>query len=438
MNKENDYVERKLKQRRKKSIGRLARIALLAIVALAILFGGYKLVSGLVGKNASKNDTKSTQNAKETNTKKDTNKTGAASTEKEKPKADEIKEIRVKAVGDILYHTPLLYHGYNVTNGEGYDFTEHYALIKDFMSDADLTIGNFEGTSNPNRKADGYPMFNAPKVLFKTLKDAGFDAVSTINNHSLDTLYEGVGTTIDAIEEAGLKNFGTQKTAEEKYKILDVNGSKIALLGYTDNLNGMDFVLDTDEKKASVNRLDAQTVKADIEKVKKDGADFVIIYPHWGDEYAAKPRPEYVDLARKMIDWGADVVCGNHPHVVEPSEWHETSDGRKGFIIYSIGNFISNQNLETMNNIATEHSLVVEMIFKKNVTKNEGTLEDVKLHPTWVKRTADEYGGYLHQTVLAEEYKKGGKKASKLTENQVKRATKAYDMTMETLKAPVQ
>lgn len=353
---------------------------------------------------------------------------------KEVMEEDEKVGITIKTVGDILYHSNLVDYGRYASQSDDYDFTDHFALIKDFIGHADVTIGNFEGTSNPNLETGGYPRFNIPDDIFITLKEVGFDALSTANNHALDTDIEGINTTIEAINDSGLKSFGTQNNNHENYTFFDVKGVKIAFLSYTESLNGLGYLLDNPEKEKMINLLNEDDIKEDIENVNKQGADLVIVYPHWGEEYSPKPLQKHINLARNMIEWGADVICGNHPHVVQPTEWYTSSDGRKGFIIYSMGNFISDQNLESVGILETEQSVVVEISFEKNLTKNIGNLKDVAIHPTWLYKHYDENGFALHQTVLAEEYKKNGSKAQKLSDENMERATMAYEMTMKKIR----
>lgn len=330
-----------------------------------------------------------------------------------------VKEVRIKALGDILYHGPLNQYGKYKGKDGSYDFTDHYALIKDFLQDADLTIANLESPINPNRPVSSYPNFNPPADLLKYLKDTGIDILATANNHALDTGVEGVYTTIEEIEKVGIEHFGTQKDIKDKYLITKINDISIGVLGYTDSLNGYEVLLDTPEKKNLINKLDPETIKKDIEHLKNENVDIILIYPHWGNEYVQKNSEEYIQLARKMIDWGADAVLGNHPHVVLQSETHKSPDGREGFIIHAMGNFISNQTLETLNNIRTEHGAIVELKFSKNFKDSKVSLEEHKVYPTWMKRTALENNLYLHQVVLAEEYQDH------------ERGKKAYQMTME-------
>lgn len=355
------------------------------------------------------------------------------------PETTRVESVKIKAVGDILYHKPLIRHAKNMAKeDEDYNFDDQYEKISDFLSDADITIGNFEGTYNPNKEFNGYPMFNAPKELFTTLKNAGFDILATMNNHTLDTGIDGLESTIDGIRETGMMSFGTQKNLDEKYQFMDVNDIKIAFLSYGDSLNGLDFYVESEENANKINRLDPVTIKEDIEKVKEMGSDIVIIYPHWGVEYVEMNSQEYISLARDMIGWGADAVLGGHPHVVLQEELHETPDGRVGYIIHSMGNFISNQVRETLNNSRVEHGVVVELEFEKNFNEDEVKLIFNKTHPTWLKRTADGTGEYLHQPVLAEEYVNDESKLAELNNDQRERVTKAYNMTNEKLAEPLE
>lgn len=402
------------------------------ILFLLVGLGIYSLVSGVKLSNKGiynttnpENLEKITENINENIEQKNTN-------IEPKVKDERIENISIKAVGDILYHSGLQNNGKQEDGS--YDFSKHYKYISEFMKDADLTIGNFESTYNPNKPYSSYPMFNVPKELLQNLKDIGFDALSTVNNHSLDTYYEGLFTTIDAINEIGLVNFGTQKSNEDKYKILKIKDIKIALLAYTTTLNGMDFVLDTYDKKASLNKYDMDSIKSDIDYVRNKGADIVIIYPHWGSEYVNINSKQYINDAREMIELGADAVLGNHPHVVLQSEEYTSKDGRTGFILHSFGNFISAQRLESLNDIRTEQSVVVNLVFEKNFSTDKTILKEVNLYPTWVRKTIDDNGTYLFQVGLAKDFMEGGKYSDDLSASEIKRATQAYEMTNAKLK----
>lgn len=428
--------KRERKRRKPKRVYYIRRV-LLFLLAIAILFGSYSIIRSIIGNGDPKvgqvDENPATEKpTDEEPTIKDSEKEPVVEPEPE-PEPDRIENINVVAVGDILYHITLVNYGRDVA-AEGYDFNDHYSLIKDFLSEPDLTVGNFESASNEERPISTYPMFNIPKQVFSALKTNGFDGLATANNHSLDAYFDGIGTTIDYINEQGIVNFGTQKDPKDRVKILEAKDIKVAFIGYTDLLNGLDGLLDTQEKKDSINTYYTNDdIIRDVASAKDMGADFIIAYPHWGNEYQTYPTDHQKTMARGMIGLGVDVVIGNHPHVVQPTEFYEAENGNKGYIAYSLGNFISNQRVETMDDYRTEHGLAVEMQIQKNFTTGDVELVEVKEHPLWVRRIRSDYGGFLHQTLVAEEYMEGGSKASELKDAEVKRATRAYETTKKTV-----
>lgn len=344
------------------------------------------------------------------------------------------KTIRIKAFGDIIFHKPQCKYANAIAGGgEKWDFRPQFEYIKDFLADADFTIGNFEAPSRPGKPYEGYPIFNAPRDVFKVLKDIGIDVLTTANNHTLDMGVEGIRTTLDGIDEVGLKSVGTRRTSKDKdYLIYDANGIEIAILSYAEHFNGLEPYLKTEEDKAMANTLNPEKIKKDIEEMRKK-ADLVLVYPHWGEEYREDPTRAQVDLARNMVEWGADLVIGNHPHIVEPAEWYTAKDGRKGFIAYACGNFISNQRIETLDMIRPEQGVIFEIEVTKDPNKgNKTSVDKVINHPLWVSRVMTDQG-YKIQTRLAKEYLEGGKRAGELKGDDLDRVKKAYDMTMEML-----
>ena len=161
-----------------------------------------------------------------------------------------------------------------------------------------------------------------------------------------------------------------------------------------------------------------------------------MVYPHWGIELRSNADPSQIELGRKMIDWGADLVIGNHPHVVEPYEEYETEDGRKGFIAYACGNFISIQNLETVNDIRTEQSVAYSFKLSKDLANGTTSIDEIEAYPLWVGMTYNEYGRSV-RTYLCEDFLEGGKYYDEVDETQRDRIQKAYDATMATITSEV-
>ena len=340
---------------------------------------------------------------------------------------------RIMANGDLLYHD-IIYISAKKSDGT-YDFHENFEYVKPWLKQADLVIGDFEGTVNKDHYLAGYPLFNAPGEVMDAIKDAGYQVLDLAHNHILDSQIEGVVSTADAIEKAGMTPVGVY-THESRDKaplvIKEVNGIKVAILAYSYGFNGIEQSISQEDYNRYLSDLDEDKMKAEIERAEKE-ADITIIMPQMGVEYQIEPTEEQKKLYHKMIDWGADIIFGGHPHVVEPAETVE-KDGDKKLIIYSMGNFISNQRIETMQDVEnakwTERGVLMDVTIKKKSGKT--TIETAQAHPSWVSRTPkggyspEGYPLYLYQTYILEDFIEGGKYRSQLDEATKERIDTAY------------
>lgn len=350
--------------------------------------------------------------------------------DEEVKKKPEIKKVKLKAFGDIMAHMAQIQYAYSKGGGE-YDFSDQFTYLKDFVKDSDIAIGNYETTTNPDLPVAGFPRFNAPAAYLRDLKDTGFDIVSTANNHSMDTELDGVFSTMEAAKEAGLDYVGSFKDKSDRILFKEVKGIKLAFLAYTYGCNGRENLIVPREEVENLGYLtDEDQIKKDIGRAKAQGADFVIVYPHWGIEYQSMPNEAQISLGRKMIDWGADLVIGNHPHVVEPVEKYQTEDGREGLIAYALGNFISYQNYENNEDIRVEHSLALEIDLEKDLTSGNKKIADVKFHPIWVGTYYNDYGISI-KNHLTEDFLEGGKFYDLVNESQRARINEAHEMTLD-------
>ena len=340
---------------------------------------------------------------------------------------------RIMANGDLLYHD-IIYISAKKSDGT-YDFHENFEYVKPWLKQADLVIGDFEGTVNKDHYLAGYPLFNAPGEVMDAIKDAGYQVLDLAHNHILDSQIEGVVSTADAIEKAGMTPIGVY-THEPRDKapivIKEVNGIRVALLAYSYGFNGIEQSISQEDYNRYLSDLDEDKMKAEIERAEKE-ADITIIMPQMGVEYQIEPTEEQKKLYHKMIDWGADIIFGGHPHVVEPAETVE-KNGDKKLIIYSMGNFISNQRIETMQDVEnakwTERGVLMDVTIKKKSGKT--TIETAQAHPSWVSRTPkggyspEGYPLYLYQTYILEDFIEGGKYRSQLDEATKERIDTAY------------
>ncbi|WP_019153882.1 CapA family protein [Robertmurraya massiliosenegalensis] len=301
-------------------------------------------------------------------------------------------EIQIAAAGDIMFHDTQLKSGYD-EGSNSYDFKSVFEDVKNIISTADLAIANFETTTAGDAQPyTGYPVFNSPDEVIDAIQHAGFDVLTTANNHSLDTGSKGLKRTVEVINTKGLETVGTySKKPESRILIKEVKGIKIAILSYTEMINSVGTQYAPDELNDMINMMDKDKVIQDIQEAKDSGADLIMAFMHWGNEYEENPSEKQIEYAELMAQEGVNIILGSHPHVIQKSEYIEVGE-QKSFVIYSMGNFISNQRMETLSskNELTEDGVIVKFDIRKNNETNETTIEQVNYVPTWVYRNMEE------------------------------------------------
>ncbi|MBV1856847.1 MAG: CapA family protein, partial [Nannocystaceae bacterium] len=271
--------------------------------------------------------------------------------------------VTIAAVGDIMGHREIQRQAYASDEG----FRAVWANIADLLAAADITYGNLEAPTapglgrdheahtDPGRRFDnqvysGYARFNIHPSILDDLVTAGFDVVSTANNHSLDRDAEGIERTLAQLRKRKLKHTGTRKAGSETpfWTITEAKGMRIAWVSCTLHTN-----FGKDDQGQVLHCFEpGDPVRKQIRRLKKrKDVDAVIVTPHWGKEYTHQPRERQRKFAQRWLDAGATAIIGSHPHVVEPWEIRETKDGRQGFVFYSLGNFFSHQR--TLNRRST-------------------------------------------------------------------------------------
>ena len=271
------------------------------------------------------------------------------------------------AIGDVMCHNTQYWDAYNKST-DIYDFSYVFDDIKYYTDAADITVGSLETSfAGKERGYSNYPTFNSPDELAYAVKDIGVDVLSTAGNHCLDMGFSGLSRTIDVLDEAGISHLGTYKTQEDRDTILfkDVKGIKIAFINYTYGTNGIPI---PSGKPFSVNLIDKDLIKKDIEAAKSQDADVIVACMHWGTEYRTTANPEQEELADFLFQNGVDIILGNHPHVLEQMEKKNVTlaDGtvKECFVIYACGNFICDQNAEN-----TRNSIILNLTITKHKDK---------------------------------------------------------------------
>ena len=293
-------------------------------------------------------------------------------------------EIEIVAVGDLMFHMPQI-NGAKLPQG-GFDFNPSFKYVKSYIENADISIANLETVIGGNEKGfNGFPRFNSPVESLDALKTAGFDILATANNHSLDGGKAGIINTINEIEKRDFKYIGTSKEDRRPYIIIEKEGVKIGLLSYTYGLNGLDSLLSGEDRSKMINLINIETIQKDIENLKNEDVDFIISYMHWGNEYHREPSGFQNEIANSLASFGVDLILGSHPHVIQKSESLIT-ENNPSYVVYSLGNFISNQSYQTMGVSYTEDGVILRVKIIKDNETGITSLGEIKFEPTWVYR----------------------------------------------------
>lgn len=289
------------------------------------------------------------------------------------PPVPETKTVSFCAVGDNLIHAPI----YNqAKTAEGYDFSPAYKGIEDIIEKADLSVINQETLiCNDMYEPSSYPCFNSPKALGDHMIDIGFDVFTLANNHCLDYGEKGLSNSLDYWAAKTQLTAGTYRNTEDKNKIRvgEYGGIKFSFLSYTQYTNGL--TLPQGSKMIIGDTGDLEGVIADI-KAAKQASDVCVVALHWGVENSDIIEDWQRTYAKALADAGADIIIGNHPHVLRDIEMIERKDGGKTLCAYSLGNFISAQSVGQN---------LIGGILEFNVTLTEGdksaSITNVKLTP---------------------------------------------------------
>ena len=280
--------------------------------------------------------------------------------------------------GDLMGHMPQ--HNAALQKDGTYDYSPCFRYIQDYVKSADLAIVNLEVPLD-GKPYSGYPQFSAPDALAACAKEAGFDVMTTANNHCMDRGRHGLERTLRALDSLGIPHLGTYRDRTqhdaEHPMMLERNGIRLALLTYTYGTNGIPTVAPN-----VVNLIDTAEMARDLQMAKEKGADFIITLIHWGVEYSVKANKEQEETARWLLEHGSDAVIGGHPHVVQ----NFTLDAIPGndrypeIVVYSMGNLVSNQR-----DVNCDGGIMVELTLVKTPGDPE-MAQTCRYMPYWVYR----------------------------------------------------
>ena len=281
--------------------------------------------------------------------------------------------IRISAVGDILCENSILEDAYD-KGTQNYDFTSMFKNMSTFFADSDITVGTME-TNYTDNKYSGYGQRNSPISFAEALKNIGIDLVSISTNHSLDYGIEGLQETKRALEGIGYDVVG-DNLWESRVKIKTIKNTKIAFLSYTYGFENQNSK--TKEELDSANIYNSEIAKKDLEYA-KENADYSIIIMHWGDAYSTKPNKEQQNIAKFLVENGADMILGNHASAVQKMEVMQSPEGKNVLVAYSLGNYISGETMDI-----SKIELVLNIELRKSGETGEVVLSKVDYTPIYV------------------------------------------------------
>lgn len=284
---------------------------------------------------------------------------------------------KIAAVGDILCQMDMIEDAYS--NGV-YDFSSMFSNITKFVKNSDIAIGTLE-TNFIEGKYSGVRKYNSPIEFITAVKQSGIDLVSLAHNHELDYGLAGLNETIARIEEQEMSITGIPNNKENENKeftgiIKEINGIKIAFIGYTYGLSNENEL--PEEEKSVANIYSEELAKKDLEYA-KENSNYIIAIMHWGDVNTSTISEYQNNITAFLVNNGVDMILGTHPAVVEPMKIVQDTEGKNILVAYSLGNYISTLNYEN-----ADVELILNIQIAKTSDSDKAVLQKVDYTPIYV------------------------------------------------------
>lgn len=312
------------------------------------------------------------------------------------PAAQGPVRLSLVAAGDVLPHGAVLRSAERAATGgdDAAGFATLLSGIDPWVRGADLALCHFEvPVVPPGGKVSTYPTFGVPAWVVDGVAEQGWDGCSNASNHSLDRGFGGLEATLDAFDAAGLGHTGTARTAGsspvQTYRL--VRGGRTITVAHVSATYGLNGSTGIASKPWAVERLDVDRIVAQARAARRAGADVVVASVHAGTEYVATPTSQQRDVARALARSGqVDVVLGAHAHVPQPVEKLPGGVGGRGmWVVYGMGNLISNQDADCCSP-STDSGLLVTVTLAQDATGDPVRVADLR----WTGVTVDRLGGH--------------------------------------------
>lgn len=294
--------------------------------------------------------------------------------------------ISILIMGDIMQHITQLRSalrpGKDLDDPASYDYSSYFTQLKEYITRSDYSVANMEFTVGV-KPYSGYPRFSAPESLAEEVAGAGIDLFLCANNHICDKGKEGIASTINLYHDMDISYTGIYRNeAEESEKnplIAEINGIRVAFINFTYGTNGLPI-----PEPYIVNMMDSVHVKRVIMRAKEDSSDFIIVLPHWGEEYSLTPSGEQKRWREMLYREGIDIIIGSHPHVIQPLEIEKEKGLISRVTLFSTGNLISNMDREN-----TQLGIALELRLARNRESGEKQIISAEPIYTWSARRGE-------------------------------------------------
>lgn len=290
------------------------------------------------------------------------------------------QEMSFLFFGDFMQHDPQINAA--KISAQRFEYDDYFKFIKGLVESVDVAVANLEVTLG-GQPYSGYPQFSAPDEYAHSIQRAGFDILTTANNHSNDRRSYGLERTLTVLDSLGLTHLGTYRDSTERNHnyplIINKSGIKVALLNYTYGTNGIKT-----SPPNVVNMISEKSMLADIHKAQKAQPDKIIAIMHWGAEYRSFPDAYQQKWGEWLLNNGVDIVIGGHPHWIQPMEYRNDSLGNEKLVVWSLGNAVSNQRRRH-----TDGGASIQFTLARSKDGQVG-IEQIGYHLHWVWVYTDE------------------------------------------------
>lgn len=380
------------RKKREAEAKRMKRMLILAVFVLVLCGVGIYLLVQRIGGN--EESVQAFQQAAQTEA--PTQATRATSPAQQSPTTT----IHIKAAGDLNITDSVITSG--LTAG-GYDYSSAFKDVAAILSDADLTVMNFEG--NVCGEPYGTETTSAPAEILQGLRAAGVDLLQMANSCSINNGLNGLNATLRAIRNAGIEPLGAYSSASEfrtskGYTITEVQGIKVAFVAFTKGLGGRGMpagnedlvnLLYTDYA-TEYQKVDKERIETILKNVEAEKPDITVAMLHWGSEYnddISKSQGTIISLMQKN---GVDVIIGTHPHLVQPIVYDEAAGT---LVAYSLGDFFGDAERG-----GTNYSIILDIEITKDSSTGVTKVTDYSYTPIYTVKPSDSEGDYSYSRVM--------------------------------------